>query len=215
MFAAGSDTTMVTIEWAMAELIKNPHTMQKLQTELDAVIGTERRTVREADIPDLKYLQAVVKETFRLHPPGPLLVPHESIRDCEVAGYHIPAGTRLFVNVYALQRSPAVWERALEFDPERFLRGEGLDVDVRGKDFRLLPFGSGRRGCPAVSLGSVIVQLGIAALVHAFEWSLPEGEIAEDLDMAESMGLSLPRASPLCLRARPRLPYDLYASDVE
>ena len=214
MLAAGSDTTSVTIEWAMAELLKNPHTMRKLKTELDAVVGTERM-VGEADIPDLKYLQAVVKEAFRLHPPAPLLVPHESIQDCEVAGYHIPAGTQLFVNVYALHRSPAAWERALDFDPERFIHGEGADVEARGKDFRLLPFGSGRRGCPAVSLGSVIVQLGLAALVHAFEWSLGEGEAPEDLDMTESMGLSVPRAIPLRLRGRARLPYALYVAGVE
>lgn len=214
MFAASTHTTMVTIEWGMAELIKNPDTMKKLKTELDTIVGT-KRMVREADIPNLKYLHAVVKETFRLHPPGPLLAPHESMQDCEVAGYHIPAGTRLFVNVYGLQRSPAVWDRALEFDPERFAQGEDTEINVRGKDFRLFPFGSGRRGCPAMSLGTVMVQLGLAALVHAFEWSLPEGQIPEDLDMTESVGLSVPRANPLHLQAQPRLPSNVYVSAIE
>jgi cytochrome P450 len=207
MFAGGTDTSTVTMEWAMSELIRNPHIMQKLKKELDTVIGKDR-LVRESDIPNLKYLQAVIKEVFRLHPVGPLLVPHESTHDCEVAGYQIPAGTRLYVNTYAIGRSPKAWEKPLEFNPERFMSGP--EIDVKGQDFRLLPFGSGRRGCPGIPLGLLIVQWTIATLSHAFDWSLPAGQNPKDLDMTEAFGLTVPRAEALFVNAKPRLAAHLY-----
>lgn len=207
MFAGGTDTSTVTMEWAMSELIRNPHILQKLKKELDTVIGKDR-LVRESDIANLKYLQAIIKEVFRLHPVGPLLVPHESTHDCEVAGYQIPAGTRLYVNTYAIGRNPKAWERPLEFDPERFMSGP--EIDVKGQDFRLLPFGSGRRGCPGIPLGLLIVQWTIATLVHAFDWSLPAGQNPKDLDMTEAFGLTVPRAEALFVNAKPRLAAHLY-----
>lgn len=211
MFAGGTDTSTLTTEWAMSELIKKPSTMEKMKAELDNVVG-KQRMVKESDIANLKYLQAVVKETFRLHPVAPILIPHLSMQDCEVSGYHIPARTRLYVNVYAIARSLNVWDRALEFDPERFMQSDGQNVDVRGNDFRILPFGSGRRGCPAISMGIVVVQLALATLVHAFDWSLPLGENPKELDMSEAHGLTTPRAKPLCLQAHPRLPTHLYTT---
>ncbi|KAG0624183.1 hypothetical protein M758_3G229800 [Ceratodon purpureus] len=209
MFAGGTDTSTVTMEWAMSELLRHPQCMKKLQAELDAMIGKDR-LVRESDIPNLPYLQAVIKETFRLHPVGPLLVPHESTDDCEVAGYRIPAGTRLYVNIWAIGRNPNAWDRPLEFDPERFMSGPDVNIDIKGQDFRLLPFGSGRRGCPGIPLGMLIVQCTMATLIHAFDWSLPPGEAPKDMDMTEAFGLTVPRASSLFAVAKPRQDACLY-----
>lgn len=209
MLAAGVDTSITTVEWGMSELVRNPHILQKLTSELDAVVGKDKM-VQETDIPNLTYLQAFVKEVFRLHPPAPLLIPHESIQDSQLAGYHVPAGTRLFVHVHAIGRSPAVWKNPLEFDPERFVNEP--EIDVKGLDFRLIPFGSGRRACPAITLGTVSVQWTTAMLVQAFEWSLPAGENCKDLDMTEMYGLTTPRALPLHLQATPRLRTQLYTA---
>ncbi|KAL2622455.1 hypothetical protein R1flu_002660 [Riccia fluitans] len=134
----GTDTSTNTIEWALSELIRNPQVLQRAQEELDFTVGRER-IVDESDIPNLPYLKAVVKETFRLHPVAPLLVPHESTDVCKVGGYAIPAKTRLFVNLHAIHKDPEVWKRPLDFFPERFLTQDN------GTDFDLLPFGSGRR----------------------------------------------------------------------
>jgi cytochrome P450 len=207
MFAGGTDTSTVTMEWAMSELLKNPPIMKKLKVELDMVVGKDR-LVQESDGPNLKYLQAVIKETFRLHPVGPLLVPHESTHDCVVAGYEIPAGTRLYVNTYAIGRN--AWDRPLEFDPERFMTGPDINIDIKGQDFRLLPFGSGRRGCPGIPLGLLIVQWTMATLVHAFDWTLPEGQEPKDVDMTEAFGLTVPRAQALFANAKPRQAAHLY-----
>ncbi|KAJ7546666.1 hypothetical protein O6H91_08G049700 [Diphasiastrum complanatum] len=203
MLASATDTSAVTIEWALSEILLNPLVQQKAQQELDHVVGHERK-VEEADIPQLKYLQSIVKETFRLHPAGPFLVPHESTQAVQVAGYDIPAKTLLLVNAWAIGRDPSTWERALDFYPERFLHS---NIDVRGQDFELIPFGSGRRGCPGLSLGLASVQLGLAVLLQSYEWSLPS---SQKLDMSEMFGLTLPKAVPLHAIATPRLPHHLY-----
>ncbi|KAJ7548447.1 hypothetical protein O6H91_07G012500 [Diphasiastrum complanatum] len=201
MLAAGTDTSAATIEWA---LLINPWVQEKAKEELDHVVGRERK-VEEADLPQLKYLQCIVKETFRLHPVAPFLVPHESTQAAQVTDYDIPAKTRLLVNAWAMGRDPSTWEKALEFSPERFLNS---NIDVRGHDFELIPFGSGRRACPGISLGLTLVQLGLAVLLQSFEWSLPSSH--ENLDMSEVFGLTLPKAVPLRSIATPRLPHHLY-----
>ncbi|CAK9208507.1 unnamed protein product [Sphagnum troendelagicum] len=203
---AGTDASATTIEWALVELLKHPKVMKKVQDELDGVVG-DGRFVNENDIPQLKYLQAIVKETFRLHPPAPLLVPHESIESCEINGYHVPAKTRIFVNIWAIHRSLCAYENPLDFNPERFV---GNEVDLKGSDFQLLPFGSGRRMCPALSLGLITVQMELAMLLHSFMWKLPIGEKPEDIDMGEVFGISTPKAIPLKVIATARLPSDLY-----
>ncbi|KAF8364713.1 hypothetical protein HHK36_033313 [Tetracentron sinense] len=143
---ATMDTTSVSIEWALSELLSNPQVLGKAQEEIDTKIGTERR-VEESDLEQLPYLQAIVKETLRLHPPGPLLVPHESTEDCVVSGFKIPAGTRLIVNAWKIHRDPRWWDRPLEFCPERFIKGQGSssEVDLRGQHFQFIPFGAGRK----------------------------------------------------------------------
>lgn len=198
MFGAGTDTSAVTTEWAISELINHPHVMAKARQEIDMVIG-KKRIVEESDIAKLPYIQAIVKETLRLHPTGPLIV-RECKEDCVVAGYEIPAKTRLFVNVWAIGRDPNHWENPLEFWPERFVDEEGSgksQLDVRGQHFHLLPFGSGRRSCPGATLALLVVQTTLASMVQCFEWKVGDGDECSIVDMEEGPGISLPRAHPL------------------
>eukprot|EP01018_Ginkgo_biloba_P005300 Gb_04398 [translate_table: standard] len=187
MLVAGIETTATTLEWALSELLRNPHVMKKAQKELESVVGMNRR-IKESDLSDLIYLQCVVKETLRLYPPAGLMLPHQSTEGCTVGGYHIPGKTRLMVNVWAIGRDPAVWEDPLAFRPERFI---GRDIDVQGQNFELIPFGSGRRGCPGLSLGFGMVEFALAQILHFFDWSV-EGDPAE-LNMSEVFGLTMPR----------------------
>lgn len=171
--------------------------MEKARKEIDTVVG-KSRLVEESDITNLSYLQAIVKETLRLHPTGPLIV-RESSEDCTIGGYEIPAKTRLFVNVWAIGRDPKHWENPLEFRPERFIGEEGSgksQLDVRGQHFHLLPFGSGRRGCPGTSLALQVVQTSLAAMIQCFEWKVGNGG-SGTVSMEEGPGLTLPRAHPL------------------
>jgi len=202
MLHAGTDTTSTALEWAMSELLKRPLVMKKAQEELEKVVGLNRK-VRESDLPHLPYLQAVVKETLRLYPPAPLMVPHESMDLCTVSDYEIPARTRIIINAWAIGRDPTSWEDAEEFKPERFM---GRSVDVRGQDFELLPFGSGRRGCPGIQLAMVIVEFVLGQLLHCFDWRLPDGIQGPDLDMSEKFGISSRRAVALLAVPTPRLP---------
>jgi cytochrome P450 len=190
MLGAGTDTSSATLEWAMSEMLLNPSMMRKVQEELESVVGLDRR-VEESDLPRLDYLKAVVKETLRLHPPGPLLIPHESFHDCTVGGYFIPGKSRLLVNVWALARDPNSWEYADVFKPERFI---GSPIDIKGQHFQVIPFGAGRRGCPAQSLGLTVVEYALASLLQCFDWKLPNGMKPGDLDMTEELGLSTPRS---------------------
>ena len=187
----------------MAELINHPNIMKKARQEIDTVIG-KTRLVEESDIANLPYLQAIVKETLRLHPTGPLLV-RESSENCNINGYDIPKKTQLLVNVWAIGRDPNHWEDPLEFKPERFVESGKKQMDVRGQHFEFLPFGSGRRGCPGTSLGLHIVQTSLAVMVQCFDWKVEEGD--GTVDMEEGPGLTLPRANPiLCVpvaRLRP------------
>ncbi|EFJ35949.1 hypothetical protein SELMODRAFT_78293 [Selaginella moellendorffii] len=199
LLGAGTDTSITTIQWAMAELLNNPRALEKAQEELRAKFGNARQEIiQEHELQDLPYLHAVIKETFRLHPPAPLLIPHQSTQDITVAGLAIAKGTRLFVNVYAIGRDPALWKSPDDFLPERFL---GSSIDVHGKNFELLPFGSGRRGCPGMVLGLITVQLALANLPHRFQWSLAPGVDAHP--MAECFGVATTMEIPLRVRASP------------
>ncbi|GLJ21176.1 hypothetical protein SUGI_0387650 [Cryptomeria japonica] len=209
MMAAGTDTATRTVEWAMSELIRHPHLMNKVRSEVDAVVGMEER-VRESHLPQLKYLEAVVTETLRLHPPTPLMLPHASPDSSrEVMGHFIPPNTHVMVNVWAVARDPNVWDKPLEFDPDRFVDNP---VHLDGRDFRIIPFGAGRRRCPGYKLGLRMIHFALASFVHAFDWSLPPGEEPQDLDMNEKYELSIHRNVPLNLFAIPRLPTHLYNS---
>ncbi|MCO5558536.1 hypothetical protein L7F22_012121 [Adiantum nelumboides] len=207
MIAAAIDTSSVTSEWAMSEIMRNPDILKRAQEELDRVVG-QQRNVEEADLVHLSYLRSIVKETFRLHPPGPFLITHEALKDTEVAGYHIPKKTQLFVNTYALGRSPDLWtDKVEQFWPDRWIEEQ---VEIRDEKFRILPFSAGRRRCPGAPLGQCMVLLALATLLHSFDWSLPPPLKPENLNMAEAFGLTLPRAEPLVAMAKPRLPLHIY-----
>ncbi|CAL5039375.1 unnamed protein product [Urochloa decumbens] len=201
IFAAGTDTTTITLEWALSELINNPSVLRRAQAELDAVVGPTR-LADESDLPNLPYLQAIAKETLRLHPTGPLIV-RRSMEPCKVSGYDVPVGATVFVNVWAIGRDPASWAPdPLAFRPERFLEGgESAGLDVRGQHFHLLPFGSGRRICPGASLAMLVVHAALAAMVQCFEWE-PVG--GAPVDMEEGPGLTLPRKHPLVCTVKAR-----------
>ncbi|KAL6580016.1 Cytochrome P450 [Orobanche minor] len=184
--------------------------LAQARKELDSVIGSDR-LVTEFDLPQLPYLEALVKETFRLHPSTPLSLPRMASESCEVNGYFIPEGCTLLLNVWAIARDPKVWADSLEFRPERFLPGgEKPNVDVRGNDFEVIPFGAGRRICAGLSLGLRMVQLLTATLVHTFDWTLADGQEREKMNMDEAYGLTLQRAVPLLVHPSPKLAQQVY-----
>lgn len=197
MFTAGTDTTTSTLEWAMAELLHNPAAMKKLQTELRNAIPPEN-SLEESHLQSLPYLAAVVKETLRLHPPLPFLFPRMALKPCTLLGYRIPAETQVLVNVWAIGRDPTNWRDASVFSPERFLEpGGGGGKDFKGQHYDFLPFGSGRRMCPAVPLAARVLPMALGSLILAFDWALPDGATPEEMDMSEQMGITLRKAVPL------------------
>ncbi|KAJ4750933.1 Cytochrome P450 [Rhynchospora pubera] len=201
MITAGMDTTVISVEWAMSELVRNPHVQAKVQEELDRVVGRDR-VMNETDFSKLPYLQAVVKESLRLHPPTPLMLPHKASAHVKLGGYDVPKGSNVLVNVWAIARDPKVWKNPLEYRPERFIEE---DIDIKGADFRILPFGAGRRVCPGAQLGINLVASMLGHLLHHFKWSLPSGVRPEDVDMRESPGMVTFMQTPLKAVATPRL----------
>jgi cytochrome P450 len=187
--------------------MKKPEIFKRATEELDRVIGKDR-WVEENDIVNLPYVYAIAKETMRLHPVAPLLVPREVREDCNVDGYDIPKGTLIFVNTWTIGRDSNIWENPYEFIPERFL---GKDIDVKGHDFELLAFGAGRRMCPGYSLGIKVIQSSLANLLHGFNWRLSDNVKKEDLNMEEIFGLSTPKKIPLEVVVEPRLADHLYS----
>nr|APU50915.1 cytochrome P450 71A1 [Fritillaria cirrhosa] len=199
MFAAGTDTTFITLDWGMTELIINPKAMKRAQDEVRDIVG-DRKIVLETDLPQMHYLKAVIKEIFRLHPPAPVLVPRESMEHVSIDGYDIPAKTRIFVNAWAIGRDPESWVNPELFDPDRFI---GSSIDFRGLDYELIPFGAGRRGCPGITFGVASIELALAQLLHSFDWELPAGVRAEDLAMTEVFGITMHRKEKLVVVAKP------------
>ncbi|RCV18895.1 hypothetical protein SETIT_3G339800v2 [Setaria italica] len=196
IFFTGGDTITITVEWAMAELLRNPSTMARLRAEIAGALGG-KETIEEPDVAGLPYLQAVFKESMRLHPVAPLLVPHKAVEDgVEVCGYAVPKGCTVFVNVWAIMRDTAVWDEPDRFMPERFL-GKAAEVDYKGKEFEFFPFGYGRRQCPGMPMAERVVPHLLASLLHAFEWRLPEGMAAEQVDVSERFTTGNVLAVPL------------------
>ncbi|XP_023634799.1 cytochrome P450 84A1 [Capsella rubella] len=189
----GTETVASAIEWAMTELMKNPHELRKVQQELADVIGLNRR-FHESDLENLPYFRCAMKETLRLHPPIPLLL-HEAAADSVVSGYSIPRDSRVMINVYAIGRDGSVWTEPNAFKPGRFM--ESKAPDFKGSDFEYLPFGSGRRSCPGMQLGLYAMELAVAHMLHSFDWELPGGVTSDDLDMTDMFGLTAPRATRL------------------
>ncbi|CAL5064201.1 unnamed protein product [Urochloa decumbens] len=200
------DTSSNTMEWAVSELLNNPEFLTRATKELDNLIGGNR-LVTEKDLPHLSYIEAIIKETMRMHPPAPMLAPHLSREDASIDGYDIPAGTILLVNVWSIGRDPTSWDAPEKFQPERFV---GSKIDMKGQCFELVPFGSGRRMCPGYSLGMKVMTLGLANLLHSFSWRLPDGVSKEKLCMDEIYQLAMPRKIPLEALVQPRLSSHLY-----
>ncbi|XLR12822.1 cytochrome P450 71A1 [Arachis ipaensis] len=201
MFVGGSDTTSTTLEWTFAELLKNPNVMKKAQEEVRRVVGRKSK-VEENDVNQMNYLHCVIKESLRLHPPLPLLVPRETLSGVEVKGYDIPPKTRVFFNVWGIQRDPELWENPEDFLPERF---ENNQVDFKGQDFQFLPFGTGRRGCPGISFGLTSTEYILANLLYWFDWKLCDknGQLLHDVDMSELCGLTVTKKVPLHVQPIP------------
>ena len=199
MFVAGTDTSSASLVWTMAELIRNPSVMRKAQEEVRSAVRGKYQ-VEESDLSRLIYLKLVVKESLRLHPPAPLLVPRKTNEDCTIRGYEVPANTQVFVNGKSIATDPNYWENPNEFQPERFLDSS---IDFRGQNFELLPFGAGRRGCPGTNFAVLLIELALANLLHRFDWELADGMRREDLDMEEAIGITVHKKNPLYLLATP------------
>jgi cytochrome P450 len=182
------------MNWAMTFLMKNPKAMRKAQEEVRNLFGN-KGFVHEDDVQQLPYLKAVVKETMRLQPTAPLLIPRETTKECCVGGYEIPAKTLVYVSAWAVGRDPEAWENPYEFNPDRFV---GSSIDLKGNDFELIPFGAGRRICPGIFIALATVELSLANLLHKFDWEMPSG--VEDIDMDDVLpGLVPHMRDALCL----------------
>ncbi|EOA16499.1 hypothetical protein CARUB_v10004657mg [Capsella rubella] len=193
LVVAGTDTSSVTLEWAMSNLLNHPEVLEKVRAEIDDKIGSGR-LMEESDIVNLPYLQNTVSETFRLHPAVPLLLPHYSSDECKVAGYDMPRGTMLLTNAWAMHRDPGLWEEPEMFKPERF--------EKEGEAQKLMPFGMGRRACPGAELGKRLVCLALGSLIQCFEWERVGEEL---LDMTEAKGITMPKATPLRAMCKTRV----------
>lgn len=198
MFVAGTDTMTAMIVWVMTELMRNPKAMEKVQNELRSSIQNKDLLV-ENDLANLEYFKAVVKETFRLHPPGPILIPRESLQKNTIAGYDILPKTIISLNLWAIGRDPEFWDEPDSFKPERFL---GSSVNFLGHDFQLIPFGAGKRVCPGLNLGVAVLELVVANLLYTFDWELPNGLKREDIDTEVQLGVVTHKKTPLCLVAK-------------
>lgn len=202
----GTETVASAIEWAMAELMRSPDDLKKVQQELQDVVGMHRK-VEESDFEKLTFLRCCLKETLRLHPPIPLLL-HETAEESVVSGYRIPAKSRVMINAWAIGRDKDSWEDPESFKPSRFLQ-EGVP-DYKGGNFEFIPFGSGRRSCPGMQLGVYALEVAVAHLLHCFTWELPDGMKPTELDTDDVFGLTAPRATRLVAVPTPRLLCPLY-----
>ncbi|XP_038694628.1 cytochrome P450 78A5-like [Tripterygium wilfordii] len=202
MIFRGTDTVAILLEWIMARMVLHPDIQTKAQEEIDTCVGNNRH-VQDTDIPNLHYLQAIVKEVFRLHPPGPLLSwARLAIHDVHVDKVFIPAGTTAMVNMWAITHDPSIWKNPWAFNPDRFMEE---DVPIMGSDLRLAPFGSGRRVCPGRALGLTTVHLWVARLLQQFNWAS-----AQPVDLSECLRLSLEMKKPLACRVVPRFNKAIY-----
>ncbi|CAL1352340.1 unnamed protein product [Linum trigynum] len=196
IFVAGGDTSPLTVEWVMSELMRNPEKMVKVQREVRQLFDKRGKVVDEACIDELQYLKSVVKETFRLHPLAPLSVPKEGREAVAINGYQIPTKTRVIVNYWAIARDSSHWTNPDQFIPERFL---DTYIDYKGFDSHLFPFGGGRRVCPGMDYGIAVVYALLMNLLYHFDWKLPNQLKPQDLDMSEDFGVTVSRKNNLYL----------------
>ncbi|CAI9115912.1 OLC1v1016925C1 [Oldenlandia corymbosa var. corymbosa] len=200
LLQAGSDTTATTMEWGMAHLIDNPDVLKKAQSEIDSIVAGQERLILESDLASLPHIRCIINETLRLHPPAPLLLPHEASQDCMVGGFKIRDGTLLFVNIWDIQRNPKYWDDPEKFIPERF---EGSEIIGGGgkEGLKFLPFGLGRRGCPGNNLAIHILGFALGSLIQCFNWEMEDGKA---MDLTEGLGIPISKAQPLVAKCLPR-----------
>uniref|UniRef100_A0ACD6AP70 Uncharacterized protein n=1 Tax=Avena sativa TaxID=4498 RepID=A0ACD6AP70_AVESA len=202
LFSAGSETSATTLQWAMSELMRCPRVMQKAQAEVRENLQGKSK-VTEEDLDNLNYLRLVIKETLRLHPAAPLLLPREALEQRRILGYDIPKGAMVLVNAWAISRDPKHWEDPEEFKPERFESGT---IDFKGTNFEYTPFGSGRRICPGMTFAQASMDIVLASLLYHFDWKLPHGAKPDEVDMTEEMGLTVHQMNNLYLHAKVCVP---------
>ncbi|CAN0899529.1 Cytochrome P450 71D8 [Linum grandiflorum] len=195
LFLAGIETSSTAMEWIMSEVVKDARVLQKAQEEVRKVFS-DTPSVKEANLHKLNYLDMIISESLRLHPPLPLLVPRENDDKAELNGYNIPMKTQVIINAWAINRDARHWSDPHKFYPERFV---DCSTDYKGNYYQFIPFGAGRRMCPGVLFGLSIIKLTLANLLFHFNWTLPGNSKQEDLDMAEVFGISLRRKNPLRL----------------
>ncbi|KMZ74076.1 hypothetical protein ZOSMA_135G00050 [Zostera marina] len=199
IFIAGTESTSTTLEWVISELVKNPETMKKVTSEVRKtfkIIGTEADDYDNSFSKEMSYMQNVIKETLRLHPPVPLLAPHECREKCQINDYDVEEKTSILVNAWAIGRDPNKWENPEVFKPERFM---GNPIDFKGSHFDLIPFGSGKRICPGITFALANVELFLTTILYHFNWKMTDGVPGEELDMTECVKGTLCRKYPLIL----------------
>ncbi|KAK8546632.1 hypothetical protein V6N12_027408 [Hibiscus sabdariffa] len=198
---AGTDTSAVTLEWAMSSLLNHPQVLRRAKAEIDREIG-EENLMDESDVPKLKYLQSIVLETLRLYPVAPLLLPHMPSSDCSIGGYNVPRGAIVLINAWSIHRDPNSWEDPTSFKPERFENGEEIEGNDDSQSHKLMPFGLGRRACPGEGQAQRVVGLTLGALIQCFEWERVDGH---EIDTVEGTGITMRKAHPLkaLCKARP------------
>ncbi|KZV20709.1 hypothetical protein F511_09238 [Dorcoceras hygrometricum] len=198
IFVGGTDASSAVVTWAMTALLKTPDAMRRVQLEIRSLLG-KKPFVDEDDIQKLPYFKAVIKEAMRFYPPIPLIAPRVATKLCFIDGYEIQPRTQIFFNFWSIARDPEYWKNPNEFLPDRFLDSK---IDYRGQDFGLIPFGSGRRACPGISLGVATVELALANLLYAFDWGLPDGITGEHVETDSSPGITMHKKNALCLMAK-------------
>ncbi|KAK6128876.1 hypothetical protein DH2020_037393 [Rehmannia glutinosa] len=189
VLVAGTHSTSIVLERVMTQLLQHPTVMKKIRD-----IVKDKHDITDDDLEKMHYLKAVIKETLRYHPPNPLLIPRVARRDVNIKGYNISTGTIVMTNVFAICRDPTSWDEPEKFQPERFLNSS---IDFKGLDFELIPFGSGRRGCPGIAFSVTTIEYVLAFLLQKFNWKLPDGTPGHDMDMSETLGVTLCRVHPL------------------
>lgn len=193
MLLAGSHTSGRTLEWAMSLLLNHPEVIQKARLEINTEVGNER-LVNDTDLSKLPYVGCILKETLRLFPPTPLLLPHCSSEDCTIGGYHVEKGTILFVNAWSMHRDPELWDEPTKFKPERF--------NKEREGFKFIPFGIGKRSCPGNNFALRNITLALATLIQCFDWETTEVGL---VDLTEySTSIVVPKEKPLEVICHPR-----------
>ncbi|KAG2681434.1 hypothetical protein I3760_11G144400 [Carya illinoinensis] len=202
-----TDTTTTMSEWVMARLLKYPEIMRKVTEELTEIVGLDN-LVEESHLPKLHYLEAVIKETFRLHPSSPFLLLRAPTESSIIGGYHVPKGSSIYLHIWAIQRDPKYWDNPLEFKPQRFLNNGYGSLDYSGNNFKYLPFGSGRRICAGLALGERTLKYILASLLHSYEWKLPQGS---KIEFSDIFGIVTKKKNPTVAIPTPRLSkFELY-----